>query len=669
MEGRNEIKKGNRRIPLTNRTGKRLVKMKKYDNQTHTSEKKNFSSRNINKIIKNVKMQDQKRKNTLKYSDHSLRSKQNEYFLKRIKQKKLLGDLVRQERVSHTDFKRRVDTKKRQKKRIKTKRMFTQEHPSREYKEDSIDLTKNKKKQLEKELSMSDDMSEGESKQKIKKKENKKELELKLETPNSNTRKKGKFQLSNKNKSHSKFGFNPYKKERYTAKAISKYRLTKTPQGKNNLSNHQLIHKEIKGNRKRIKTFAQSPMLESDGFKRSHRKTRLPKSTRNVPKTSQTFFANSTNNIPLISDLIDRPIKKESYLKRHAKKSKSKSNAGRLTGLNLRTYKNKKKASVLKNKKTGLNRTYAHETKATSGISLGHSQVSSKNKKNTSISNKFQSGVIPSPLSRQPPKNIKYAYAKNNKLGKSQDHTKMVRQSTQSPDFIQNDSYQQVHNQPKISDPGLVYNNEFYPIEHIKPIYNYQNQRISKNSHSNAQPELYLGPNFDYKIYSNKNLQKSPVIPLNINQGNWHSQRNSHPNMIEFIRVPIQSVGNYPDEDNKLYFQKSNTQGSPHNQMNPHMSSFGEFPNQQYTRFIPSNVGSKQFIESRDIPRNSHQYYERMMMSQGVYDIRDYQRAPINIVPDNQRYFMVRQGSEGTVWIKNSQEQMIKNSRIQKQSK
>jgi hypothetical protein len=662
MEGRNESKKGNRRTVLTNRPGKRVLKMKRHDNPTHTSEKKNFSSRNINKIIKNVKMQDQKRKNTLKYSDHSRKTKPNEFFFKRMKQKKLLGEAGTNERVSHNEIKGKGD-RKRQKKRVKTTRMFTQDN-GRDNKEDSIDWTKNKRKNLEEEMSMSEDLSEGSKKKKIKRE--KKKLELKLETPNSNTRKKGQLQLSGKNKSHSKFGMNQFHKDRFTAKGISKYRLTKTPQGKHNLSNHQLIQKDFKGNRKRVKTFNQSPMLESDGFKRSHRKTRLPKSTRNVPKTGHTFFANSTNNIPLLSDLAERPLKKETGLRRHVKKSKSKSNANRLMGLRLNTF-NKKKTSVFKNKKKGLNRTYAHETKNTSGISLGSSQVSSKNTKNTSIPTKFQPGIIPSPLSRQPPKNYNYSYTKNNKLGKSHGHSTQPPQMRKSPDFVQNEGYS--HIQQDSSDPSLMYKkNEFYPMEQINQMYNYRdNQRMSKNPHNNGHQELYVGPSFDYKIYSNKNLQKGPVMPLNINQGNWHSQRNSHPNVIELIRVPIQSMGSYPDEDNKLYFQKSSTQGSPHGaQVHSHMNSYGEFPNHQFRRFMPStNVGSKQFIDSREMQRNSH-YYDGVMMGQGMYDLREYQRHPINLLPENQRYFMVRQGSDGAVWVKNNQEQGI---HLQKQSK
>lgn len=660
-------KTGNQRKTQLTRRSKKTGKAKKTGETGNTSEKKNFSSRNINKIIKDVKKEDQQRKNKLKYSAHNKRPKPNELFYRRTKNKRTTGDNQQQERVSaQAEIRRYLDESKKPKKRVKTTRMLTQEQGTarerNQEREKSADWLGQQVKNLENELSMSDNASRNSFKTPFIQEMVSKGAP-KMDTFNHEKRKKGKFQMPGKKKSLSKLAYKQMKMQTKTDKAKrrkgqSKIRLVKTPQAKQKFLDKHLLQKNLGDSRHRIKTVAGSPLPESDGFKRLQKKGRLPKSTRNVAKAGQIFFANSTNNIPLFNDLkAERGDFKLNKPNRFSKKSKSKSNAGNLAELNL--GKNPKKR-VFKQKKQKLNNTYDIPNKT--GRSLGFSKLSSNQRKTSRSPRELFPAKRVS--SRQQMKNFSLAYEV--KTG-----AEFNQKVEQPPKFAMKDSYSQFKNVENTDRPIFYKKPGFYHIKDLpKPkLVKYRESAGPRNElHSMDQPgkpEIYMTPSLDYKIYSEKNLENLPktsIVQMNLAQGNWHSQRNSHPNMIELIRVPIQALEKYPMDEGQIYYQKSKTHGNSRPQS--HLSSYGEFPSSPYSRYVPQQVGSKQYIGPREVPRNSKQYFEQNFgrshfeggppgVEQDIYKFRDYQRPPIGYLRDNQQFVMVNKPSDDRpMWFK-----------------
>lgn len=672
METSGRGKTGNQRAGQPARRHKKACKARKTSEVGTVSDKKNFSSRNINKIIKNVKMEDQQRKNTLKYSAHNKRPKPKEFFYRRTKNKRATGESEQHERGSaQAEIRRYLEGGRKVKKRVKTTRMLTEGQSDSRNKpkdrEKSADWVGNQAKNLENELSMSDNRSETSLKSPIHPRETAKG-DSKAQAVQLETRKKKKFQLASKNKSRSKLAYKPMQRQPKTDKArkrkgLSKFRLVKTPQAKKKFLNKELLQKKTKDSQQRIHTVAGSPLPESDGFKRLQKKGRLPKSTRNVVKAGQTFFANSTNNIPLINDLHSERIDfKLAKVKRFSKKSKSKSNAGKLTGLNLGEARQKKSVFCQKNRK--LNNTYTYDMPSKTGRSLGFSKLSS-NQRTTSRS---PCDVIPlKQVPKRPQlKNFSVAYEK----GRSRDFSQKAKQPHE---FVMKGSFSQFKNLEGGDRPIFFKKPDFYHIKDVPKakVVKYRESARPRNGlrtkNQINQSEMYVTPSLDYKIYSQKNLENLPktsIMQMNVAQGNWHSQRNSHPNMIELIRVPIQTIENYPVDEGQIYYQKSKTQGASRPQS--HLSSYGEFPSSPYARYVPHQMGSKQYIGPREAPRNSKRYYgqevERRQfdgimagrgMEQEIYKFRDFQPGAVGYLADSQRYLMFRQASdEGSVWFK-----------------
>ena len=663
MEGIKSSKTGTRRKMQTGKATKRGLKTKRAQEEGGVSEKKNYSSRNINRFTKTVREQGQQRPSHIKYSDYDKhkKGKMGGLMFRGFRPKK--GEGLPTERASVQKDLGPGERKKlrKKKRRLKTSRMLTHdvERTSIRVADTSGDwILGSQAKNMEQDLSMSQTQSRDKPALPLKK-------DAKLPTPNSNTRKRPKFSLANKSQSKVGRQVKAKRDSKLFSKLASKGQSLKTPRlGGLKGHNQFLIFKEAKAARDRTETMPVRQMLESDGFKGSGKKQLLLKSTRNVPRWGYNFVVNSMNNIPLVNELTAEksagPLPPPNL---QPKRSKSKSIASKLSGLRFNLKKNNH--SKLTKIYSKLNQTYTHETGKRSGVSLGYSKVSSttqnpRTRKATHGHLKHE--VLPSPMSHQTPTTKSFNYLKKKDRLGANPSNRQIHINKKKGDFKGEGGYLQgaAENRRR-----MFKKNEYYAGNSVvdEQVLDFQNGPHTMGEIANErapEQELYVGPNYDYKIYSNKNLRNQPnrpVLPINLPKNSWHSQRSSHPNMYELIRIPIQQINNYPPQDNHLYFQKSKTQGSSRAQIRSQLNSFGEFPAslQQFERIIARPANSKPFIDSR-LPQGTHEYFEReyepVMINPDMFALNEYPSRPVGMVPDSQKYIMVRQESDGLVLVK-----------------
>ena len=663
MEARKGSKAGIRKQNPQNKNTKRKVRTKRNVEKTgNQSEKKNFSSRNIHRITKKAKMEGQNRESHMYYSKYDKKQKSKELIYKFNRKTKASPETVKGERAS---VRKEKEMKKGGRLRVKTTRVLTQGGERTSLERETADwISEAKGKNLERELSMSDNQSKVSGREKKKKTKITKERKGKGETVGG--RKRPIFSHGLKNKSQNKL----VKKVKMRTKKDAKYqpfkmggnfRMSKTPRGKKvKLGNQNLIQKEM--TRPRTKTFQTSSLLESDGFKRSHKKNMHLKSTRNVPRTEQRYFVNSMNNIPL-GNYLPTEIKQKEKKVRGVKKSKSKSISNGLKGFQKPRFKNK--YPTFKEKFAKISQTFEQKQARISGVSLGDSNVSSKNK----LRNKFQKEVIPSPLSRKMPKSSNFGFTKQNHLGKSHGYKKEQNKGD-SPDLEESGNRSQVKFHEK-NDPHLAFKKPgLYRMSHphsqqMFDLIKGERRGKDKSPRSKGQG-LYLNQEMEGKLYSKKNLKNPQIISMVREAGTWQSQRNSQPELIELIKIPVHNYGNFPQDKNQFYFEKSHTIGNPIPKVRSHLGSFGEFPGnpQPYDRFMHQRLSSKQFIETSNLQRNNQNYFERGYSGREFNDVilnhssnpqmynpRKFRRGNGGMPHDNQNYVYLQRINPGGVWV------------------
>lgn len=340
---------------------------------------------------------------------------------------------------------------------------------------------------------------------------------------------------------------------------------------KESKSRHEALHRQA----------ISGLMLESDGFQQPNKDIRGLNSTRNMRQLETIYYVNSMNSIPLMSELRLENDPKISELKKPKKranfKEKSQSIAKKLKGFQRLERKTKHNTKLYNHgvayPKKALARANTKKSKKKTKMtdrSLGDTLLSSSNlptkvkdtkqfrAKGGKSHSRLKSADEFSKMIKSKAKRFKLGKDKSSRLSKNQE-TQEKRKKT-FPEQMGSFKRDQQKRRFK-KDTSYKVN----PITE-PPMFNYiDNEHFMEGRTSVGElqpnPQVYIPNNYEYYLRSTKNIPRlqdsiRSIVRVNPSTNNWHSQRSSHSQLYEYVRVPVPRI-NVSINDDTLYLPKT----------------------------------------------------------------------------------------------------------------